>query len=772
MKQLFWGLVLACAQLMPAHAWLGPQALRLTELQAAELRIDGRLDETVWQRAPTFDRFVQFQPEDKKPAAWRTTVQVLASEEALIIGMRAYDPAPALIRAPLSRRDKIARDQDFVAVYLDPVGHRRSAQFARISAAGVLADGLIMAADDAVDYSPDFELQAAAVILPDGYSVELRWPLSALRFPHEGGLPWRIMIVRNIPREAATLVLSAPLDRESLSFIAEMQVLEGMEDLVDQARERSFVSLRPELTLRQRRVDPRPGPGQSQQNPRELSLGAELKWRPRADWVIDATLNPDFSQVELDAPQLAGNTRYALSLPEKRAFFLESGDVVGQSLVDGNTHTLAAFYSRAITDPDWGLRATWRGATAEATALSVRDAGGGQVLRAHAYGTEVHAQPGASRASFVRGRQQLGHVQGQDFGLLISERDYGAGLYNRVFGADGLGSVGDQVQLRGQLLLSRSSLDFDEQGQAQRVRTKNGRHLWLGMRQLNEHWSNLLDYEEVSPDFAHDNGFVAQAGYRRLTARLGKREPGLELAPLGQWWRLPIYELEWQLMLQQSETLVDAARGVPGAELIDRKLQPGFWLATARNTAVWGHLGLDSQRGHSGGRLHAPRTLSLGFESNPNAWLSFLTAELEWGRRLDVEADRLGRGANLMLEAKLRLPLPAGLGLEWEQRWSEGFVDAPQGGRSLSDSYQQSLLILHLSARDSLRLICQATRFERRAETGLLPSQEKTRHRSLVYQHRDGLARVFSFGVSQADESPLQTRGTEVFAKALLGWQR
>jgi len=771
MKQVFLGLVLACTQVLPAHAALGPQALRLSDAQAAELHIDGRLDEAAWLQAPVFDRFVQFQPEDKKPAPWRTTVQVLASEDALIIGIRAYDPAPELIRAPLSRRDKIARDQDFVGVYLDPVGHRRSAQFARISAAGVLADGLIMAADDAVDYSPDFELQAAAQRLPDGYSVELRWPLAALRFPHGEGLPWRIMVVRNMPREeAATLVVSAPLDRESLSFIAELQVLEGLEDLAQQARERSFVSLRPELTLRQRRDQP--GDGLPSHSQRELSLGAELKWRPRADWVIDATLNPDFSQVELDTPQLAGNTRYALSLPEKRAFFLESSDVVGQSLVDGNQHTLAAFYSRAITDPDWGLRATWRGARAEATALSVQDAGGGQVLRANAYGTEVYAQPGVSRASFVRGRQQLGQDPGQDLGLLLSERDYGGGLYNLVLGADGHWALNQQHQLRGQLLISSTSLGFDAQAQAQRMAAKSGHHLWLGWRQLSEDWSNTLDFEEVSPDFAHDNGFVAQAGYRRLTAHLARRAPGREWAPLGEWSRLPLYELEWQLMLQQSETLNDGARALPGGELIDRKLQPGLWFASARNSGVWARLGLDSQRAHSGGRLHAPRTVLIGFESMPNAWLSFLTAELEWGRRLDVDADRLGRGANLSIEAKLRLPSPKGLGLEWEQRWAEGFVDGLQGGRSLSDSNRQTILIFHLSARDSVRLIHQATYFERRAELGLFPSAEQTRHRSLVYQHRDGLERVFSLGLTQADESPRQARTTEVFAKALLAWQR
>ncbi|MBB4842578.1 hypothetical protein HNP55_001093 [Paucibacter oligotrophus] len=335
-----------------------------------------------------------------------------------------------------------------------------------------------------------------------------------------------------------------------------------------------------------------------------------------ADDAVD--YSPDF-ELQAAAQRLPGNTRYALSLPEKRAFFLESGDVLGQSLVDGNAHTLAAFYSRAITDPDWGLRATWR--------------------------------------------------------------------------------------------------------------------------HLGEDWSNQWDLEEVSPGFAHDNGFVSQAGYRRLTAHLARRAPGRDWAPLGEWSRLPLYELEWQLLLQQSETLSDAVRTLPGGEWIDRKLQPGFRFAPARNSEVWGHLGLDSLRAHSGGRL-------------------------------DVAADRLGRGANLMLEAQLRIPLPRGLGLEWEQRWGEGFVAAPQGGRSLTDRNRQTLLILHLSAQDSVRLIHQATYFERRAELGLFPDAEKTRHRSLVYQHRDGLERVFSLGLSRADEAPAQARGTELFAKALLAWQR
>ncbi|WP_221439476.1 carbohydrate binding family 9 domain-containing protein [Roseateles oligotrophus] len=729
-------------------------------------QIDGRLDEAVWQRAPVYDQFVQFQPEDKKPAAWRTTVQVLLTQDALVIGIRAYDPAPELIRAPLKRRDTVARDQDFVSVVLDPVGQRRSAQFARVSAAGVIGDGMFTAEDDVEDFAPDFEIEAAAQRLPDGYSVELRWPFAALRYPYSAGLPWRMMVVRNIPRqEASTLNVSAPLTKDALSFIAELQVLGGLDELQQQVRDRSFFSVRPELTAR-RREDSQAGQPDSRQ--REFNIGGELKWRPRADWVIDAVINPDFSQVELDTPQLAGNTRFALSLQEKRPFFLESTDVVGQTKADdeGQNQSLAAFYSRAITDPDWGLRATWRGTTADATALSLRDAGGGQVLRAHAFSTDSYVQPAQSLASFARGRMQWA---GLNLGLLLSDRNYGGGQFNRVLGSDLSWSASDSDLLRGHLLVSSTKTSMDaEDGVAA---AEQGHRVWLGWRHRSEDWSSQLNYEDVGPRFANDNGFVSQAGYRRASLSLHRRLATKSLAPLGEWSRFPTYELEWTLKLAQAQTLRDASQDVPGGELIERRVQPGFWIATARNTGIWGHLGLDQLRAKSGGNLHSPRTLTLGFESNPHDILSFVTAELEWGRRLDVEADRLGTGANLWLLAKLRIPVPWGLGLELEQQWSEGYVSAPQGGRSFTDSYRQTLLVLHLNARNSIRLISQDTYFQRREEASLAAMQASTARRSLMYQYRQGLSRIFSLGLNRADAGPGGlSHGTELFAKAQMAW--
>ncbi len=99
-----------------------PQAWR-AESGAAPLRIDGRLDEAAWAAAPVHDAFAQYLPLDRlpAPAGYRTTLQIVVEPQALVIGMRAWDPRPEEIRAPLMRRDKVMRDQDFVAVLIGVV---------------------------------------------------------------------------------------------------------------------------------------------------------------------------------------------------------------------------------------------------------------------------------------------------------------------------------------------------------------------------------------------------------------------------------------------------------------------------------------------------------------------------------------------------------------------------------------------------------------------------------------------------------------------------
>ncbi len=733
---------------LAAAALAQPRALELPTDE--RIGLDGRLDEPAWQRAPRHERFVQYLPTDRQspPDGYRTTLQVVAEKDALVIGVRAFDPRPDEIRAPLTRRDQVRRDQDFIAVLIDAVGDRRAAQFVRVNAAGVIADGIYIAAGDSEDFAPDFDVEAAAQRLRDGYSVEIRLPFIALRYPHEGGAPWRLMVSRSVPRASSTLLLSAPLTKDGLSFIAEAQVVESLTPAVERARTQSQLLLRPELTWRATRER---GDAASTRRERESALGAEVKWRPRADWVLDATLNPDFSQVELDAPQLAGNTRFALSVPEKRPFFLESTDVIDLPI--------GGFYSRSVTDPRYGLRATWRAPRADATALTLRDEGGGLILRPAPFGTAVFAQDGASQATLLRARR---HVGAFTLGAVLNDRDYGERGRNTVAGADAYWSPSAQDQVRAQWLASGTSAGFDAQGDA--VRTARETDHWLSLRwnRRTDGWIVNAEFDNIGPRFRNDNGFIEQAGVRRVQAEVVRRWGEVRM------FGVDAHEFGTYLWTEQQRALEDGAGGVDRAQTVVRRWHGGVWFAGPLNSEGWAHLELDAERARPGGRLHPRRGVGAQLGLNPAPWFTRLSAEAHAGERFDVQTDRPGRGADGSIEAILRGSL-GGLGVESEHKLQGAFIER-DGQRVLTEAAARWLGVLHLSPRDSLRAVWQASRYRRAADLALAvpAAQEDTRTVCLVFQHRVGLGRILSVGATRATVEPGGSRKDEVFVKAAL----
>ncbi|MCW5665048.1 MAG: hypothetical protein KIT35_14560 [Piscinibacter sp.] len=732
-------------------AWRAPASL-------APLRIDGALDEEAWAQAPVHDRFGQFLPVEltDAPAGYRTTLQIVAEEHALVFGLRAWDPRPEEIRAPLMRRDQVKRDQDFVMVLVDAVGSRRAAQFWRVNASGTLADGVFKAEEDAEDFSPDFEVEAAARRLPDGYSVELRVPLLALRYPYEGGRPWRVMAGRSIPRDASVLLLSAPLTKDALSFIAELEEIGGLEETVAAARDHALLSVRPELTLRATRERT----GAARTRDQEAALGAEIKWRPRADWVFDATLNPDFSQVELDVPQLAASRRFALVVPEKRPFFLESTDVLDLSP--------AAYYSRSITDPGWGLRATWRGARADATALTLRDDGGGTQLDPGAFGTGTRVQQRRAQATLLRGRW---HAEDATTGLLVSTRDEVDGESNQVLGADWWWRPAENGQLRLRAMASNTSgpvRPADPSTGDMGLPAQRGRHLHAVWALRSPRWNWNAEALDISPGFRHRNGFVERAGVRVLQNELIRRWGEVEVpGPLP----FTAYEFENYLWWQQQVTLPDPVNGIPGGQTVGRYWHPGLWWTAARNTEAFVHLRLEAERARADGRLHPLRGLAFSVMSNPAPWLTKLQLDMTLGRLLDAEADRAAPGRTILLEAQWRAGLPNGWGLESEHRVEQTAVERPDGARAFTDGALRWLGVLHVDARDSLRALWQRTRYRRSEEPalGLEGADARTHITSLVFQRRFGVGRSLSAGLTREVEQPgpgqPATRRSELFAK-------
>lgn len=703
-------------------AW-GFEVMSLPPGQAPVV-IDGHLDDTPWRLAPRHARFSQLAP--KAGAAvdegLRTVVQVLVDGQALVIGVRAWSPqAPRVL---LSRRDAVQRDQDMIGLWIDTSGRRETALFVKASLTGVVSDGLYRASDDEEDLGPDFPVQVAATTLPDGYSMEIRWPLSALRYPYDARAPWQMVVARAIPDAGDLLLVSGDADGDALDFLHAARPMSGLQEALARHRDRQELQAQWEWTGRQiRQADRRIGQG---------SLGLEGWWRPRADWVVNLTLNPDFAQIDVDEPQVSGNRAVALALPEKRRYFLESADVLGLPL--------PAFYSRTVADPRWGLRATWRGDKADATALFTEDRAGALALRGRPWGTDTWALTAPSEVQLLRGRWQTpADHGGLTQGLLWATRRLDAQRFNQLLGVDGLwrsNQAGQHLQAQWNLMASDNTVDVDADGQVlgSARAAERGWQAWGKALYSDERWFNLAEVKFTSPEFVNLVGFVDQAGLWSAQFELNRRLGEQAVPFTGGAWQF--HQTEWHLGLRELRSLRDASRAEPGGETIRRELRAGGWLAAPGRTTAWLSLGADQQRARSGGALHDTPALHGGFESTPWPWLARLVGEGSWGQQLDTELDRVGRGGWWSLKANTRWALAQGRSLEVDPLLT-GVRIAPQGGYpALSETGLRVLTLVHLSAHESLRAIVQVEQSHRGAGITEAAQRDRKTHRSLMWRKR------------------------------------
>lgn len=707
-------------------------------IQAARLRsgerieLDGTLAHPAWQRAPAFERSYQIDPVRGVTPTHATRVQVLYDTRALYVGVTALDPRPELIRAPLVRHDQVNRTQDFVVFYVDPIGARRAAQFFRVSASGSTGDGLHTAANDGEDFSPDFDWDSAVSRNDAGYTVVLRIPYSTLRYTTTQAGNWRVMLGRRIPREDVMLNLTVPLPREALSFIDAMQPLDGFEPPGDHG----FLQLRPTITLR-RTVDEPYGAASASSS--EVKLSLDAKWRARPELVVDATINPDFAQVALDQPQLARSTRFALLLTEKRPFFLESTDLL---LSDTE-----ALYTRSVTDPSLGVRATWRAEEVTGSGLLLRDKGAGTTLIPGAYGTGFALQP-KNDALLSRAQARSGSVT---VGALAGGRTYrdgdGASLGdNLVGGFDGQWLVTDNWRLKAQAMGSRTSALDDGAGGLRKGDAVRGGLAYAGVYGRTDRTETDVSILEISQGYRNDVGFVAQAGTRKLLANQNL-----------QWFEVgPLNQVNAFLNVERTEE-----RGT-GLTVLQR-WTPGVWMRGPRNSEFeieW--TPEEKSRVQGAGTLHSTHYVHFWGQTTPGPWASLFEAWFDTGSMVDVLAGADGRvvpGRKAGFELRAR-PLAR---LELQPRVEAVVLDNPVEGK-YREVASQLLVVWHLSAAQNLRAIFQRYSYGRPG----IDEQAETAQ-SFTYTWRRSTSNTLYVGVTRgnSDLPATPSRSTEWFAK----WQ-
>jgi hypothetical protein len=685
--------------------------------------IDGVLDDEVWGLAQPYERFFEFFPLSVPEPIVRTQIRIAMDSSNLYFAVSAFDPSPDLIRAPFVRRDKVIGDQDYISIYIDPAGTRRSAQFFRVNAAGIQTDGVFNESTLNEDYSPDFAFTAATRITGTGWAAEFKIPFSSIRYPAPLVKPWTILVFRNYSRKQRHRITTSRLNANSDCILCLNEELAGVTNLPSTT---SWL-LTPTLSAITQRT-------KGARSSNEFRSGLDIKFSPNSEVVIDATIRPDFSQVEIDLPQLSSNTRFALFYPEKRPFFLEGVDILEGPMRIVNTRT--------ITVPSAGARVTGRSETSDYTAIYVADKGGGTILIPGAYGTEFAPQDQHSTAAVARARFVFA---GPTLGVVASDRRYSGGGYNSVLGADGVWNLTNQTRIRVQVLESETNFLPSESTPRLEVAPAVRGAAWFGeLSYHGTHWDSLVLLDGATKTFRDDNGFFPQNDFRhwgaKFTRRFGPRGPFNELAPYVSF-----------------DHKVDSY-----GNLIAGAARAGLYVtARADSSLSFEVRPYERQQIFAGGGVKKFSQIAISASASPAAWMPKVTVDLELGQRPDVVNNRVANGVLASIYGQFR----ALNRLELEVRQDVEVANETavrRRGRLFLDAASSIVGVFHLSRSSSIRAIGQFVRTARNVQLytqEVSPLDRKTAV-SLTYGHQWQVGRTLYFGYSTSRTESLTGRSS------------
>ena len=458
--------------------------------------IDGHLDDAVWQTAAMITDFVQQSPLDGAPATEDTEVYLAYDSEHLYFAFYLHYDDPDLMRANRVDRDRAPQD-DLMTVYFDPFMDQQRVYDFDINAYNVQGDGVINASRQRggaipfADRSWDALFASGAQIVDDGYTAEMAIPFKSVRYPQRRpGVPhrWGFQMVREIKSKDQENDVWAPMSRAVQSFMAQMGVLEGMTDL---STSRNLEILPTFTAIQFGALDDASGAFVGQGTSPEA--GVNLKYGLTSNLTADFTINPDFSQIESDRPQIEVNQRFPLFFSELRPFFLEGAEIFEF------TSPIDLVHTRTIIDPRVGGKLTGKVGRTTLGVLVSDDEAPGRL-------DDTSDPAFGETAQFFIGRARYDLYAESHIGTLFTDREFMDG-FSRVGGVD--------AQLR---LSQTSRFNFvgfqsthrDEEG------VERSGPMWGALYSRNGRNLRVRSFVgQTDPDFRTDVGFVRRVNQQR-----------------------------------------------------------------------------------------------------------------------------------------------------------------------------------------------------------------------------------------------------------------
>jgi translation initiation factor IF-1 len=426
--------------------------------------------------------FIQNSPHDGEPASEETTVWMGYTKSALYFVFICRDHHTDQIRGHLARRENILND-DNVTVLLDPFQDHRKGVLFKVNPAGVQADA---AWNDLVgaDYSYDQVWDSDGRVTRDGWMALIVIPFTSLRFRSDGS-DWGVVFMRNFPRNSEQDFWPR-VAINAFGYLSQEGTLQGIEGVSGShnLQFNPYVLGQNERTLYT--LDPL-NPYFSSRH-FEGTSGGEIKAILKDSIVVDATINPDFSDIESEQPQFTVNQRYAVYFPELRPFFLENANYFSTPI--------QLVYTRNIVHPEYGARATGKIGHTNIGLFAIDDRAPGEMVSA---GDPLYQK----HATFAVGRISEDIGKGSSIGAIYTDEEFGQG-WNRIGGIDFTALIKKNWTLQGQWVESSTKGSVDSgtpptysAGPASNIMLhRSGRSLSLD--------TDLLDYS---------TGFQTQAGF-------------------------------------------------------------------------------------------------------------------------------------------------------------------------------------------------------------------------------------------------------------------
>ncbi len=409
----------AASQVSPPAAPAAPEVRSVQPpFFSAPPKIDGRLDDACWALTPLEKEFTSYNPRYGDLLPQKTIVFVGYDQEAVYFAFRCHDAEPDKIKTSIARRDNIFSD-DWVGLSLDSQGLRQCSYDLFVNPSGIQAD-IYDSTTGGEDSSTDFIWESAGRRTAEGYEVEIAVPLRMLRFQSGKDIRMGILFWRKISRTGYSgswpdLKPGAGL----FNVMADLKFGELKAPLNLEAL--------PSLTVANSRERLSPDAWGRRDTARGLGLG--LKYGLTSSITAEATVNPDFSQVESDAFQVTVNQRYPIFYAEKRPFFMETSGLFNIAGTGGDGNMQTSFYSRKIVDPAWGTRVTGTAGKITFAVLGSGDEAAGREW-------EGTLDPRAGKSAFFLAGRGKYSLSGDAYvGVLYSGREFADG-FNRVGGVD------------------------------------------------------------------------------------------------------------------------------------------------------------------------------------------------------------------------------------------------------------------------------------------------------------------------------------------------